>query len=309
MASQLYHTYPKRLFCFGCSFTQYLWSTWANILGTEFHDAEFYNFGKSGAGNHYIFNAIMQADSVYTFNHEDLVIVQWTNVSREDRYLEPGRDGHESKHGLEYGAWITPGNIYTQDVYNEEWRDKYFSEYGAIIRDLAFIKGAYELLKHRTQWHFIQMNNLTEYANQWDPGKKIEERPRVFGNTRLEDFKKIYSGVINSLKPSFYDVLFNNNWMQKFKSDKKLINKNFQDGHPHPLEHYDYLKRIFKHEWRDETDKAVERVQQKWVKHMDYISRTNKKFSIYEQPVKWLNMARHDLLTRKNANNDHRMHL
>ena len=47
---------PKRIFTFGCSFTNYLWSTWANILGYEFREAEFYNFGKSGAGNQYIFN-------------------------------------------------------------------------------------------------------------------------------------------------------------------------------------------------------------------------------------------------------------
>ena len=43
---------PKRLFTFGCSFTDYRWATWANILAYEL-DCEFHNFGKSGAGNQF----------------------------------------------------------------------------------------------------------------------------------------------------------------------------------------------------------------------------------------------------------------
>ena len=106
---------PKRIFTFGCSFTNYLWSTWANILGYEFREAEFYNFGKSGAGNQYIFNTLMQADAAYDFTHEDLIIVQWTNVSREDRYFHAGAEILNSTE-TSHGAWSTPGNIYSQDT-------------------------------------------------------------------------------------------------------------------------------------------------------------------------------------------------
>jgi len=37
---------PRRLFAFGCSFTQYKWPTWADILGKSFDLS--YNLGKSG---------------------------------------------------------------------------------------------------------------------------------------------------------------------------------------------------------------------------------------------------------------------
>ena len=159
---------PKRLFTFGCSFTDYIWGTWANILGYEFRKADFYNFGKAGAGNQYIFNVLMQADAAYNFTHEDLIVVQWTNVSREDRYFHAGHHGvlHDSE--TKHGAWSTPGNIYSQDIYDEEWVKKYFSEYGALVRDLAFIKAAHGMLKHKTQWHFIQMNNLGHNVDQRD---------------------------------------------------------------------------------------------------------------------------------------------
>ena len=301
---------PKRIFTFGCSFTNYLWSTWANILGYEFREAEFYNFGKSGAGNQYIFNTLMQADAAYDFTHEDLIIVQWTNVSREDRYFHAGAEILNSTEA-DHGAWSTPGNIYSQNTYNEEWLKKYFSEYGALVRDLSFIKASHEMLKHKAQWHFLQMNNLVHYVDQWDSTIKVEgsEKPKEFGKqTRVQQLRDLYKDTISTLQPSFYDVLFNNNWAQKFKSDKKLVNKFFQDGHPHPLEHYDYLKRTFKHNWRPSTNEAVGNVQKKWVKLMNDVSNTIPKFSIYNETERWSNMARFELTIRASDDIDFRTH-
>ena len=93
---------PKRIFTFGCSFTKYLWGTWANILGAEFPQAKFYNLGRPSAGNQYIHNVIMQADNVYNFCESDLVVVQWSNVYREDRYFE--------------GAWRNYNNKYSSSL-------------------------------------------------------------------------------------------------------------------------------------------------------------------------------------------------
>lgn len=298
----------NRIFTFGCSFTDYAWGTWANILGYEFPDAKFYNFGKSGAGNHYIFNTLMQADSSYNFTHEDLVIVQWTNISREDRFLdaEPTADPSFTAGG----QWITPGNIYSQGTYDESWVKKYFSEYGALLRDLAFIKSAYEMLRHKTQWHFIQMNDLVHYVDQWDTKISIDPKYAVEGIQvqRIEHLRAMYSETINQLLPSFYDTLFNNNWEQKFEADRKLVNKNFQDGHPHPLEHYDYLKRIFKHNWSKTTNKKVGEIQQKWIKYMDGASRTNKRFSLYQTEERWRQMVRNELVIRPSHDIDFRIH-
>lgn len=303
---------PKRLFTFGCSFTEYMWGTWANILGYEFRESEFYNFGKSGAGNHYIFNTLMQADAAYNFTHEDLVIIQWTNVSREDRYFHAGAEALKQFSDLNNGAWSTPGNIYSQDVYDDEWIKKHFSEYGALVRDLGFIKAAVELLRHKAQWHFIQMNDLVHYVNQWDSTVKLDnksKKTKKFGDkTRVQQLRDLYKETISYLQPSFYDVLFNNNWNQKFKSDQKLVNKNFQDGHPHPLEHYDYLKRTFKHSWRPSTNEKVGDVQKKWVKLMHGVSHNVEKFSIYQQENRWLDMIRFELGVRKSDDIDFRTH-
>jgi hypothetical protein len=55
----------SRLFTFGCSFTNYRWSTWADCLAPEFDYFE--NWGQSGGGNHYIFNSSNGSRSASSF--------------------------------------------------------------------------------------------------------------------------------------------------------------------------------------------------------------------------------------------------
>lgn len=48
----------NRLFTFGCSFTNYMWPTWADILAIEFDS--YRNWGRIGAGNHFIFYSLLE---------------------------------------------------------------------------------------------------------------------------------------------------------------------------------------------------------------------------------------------------------
>ncbi len=279
MQQQLYNIQPKRLFTFGCSFTNYTWGTWANCLAQELGDIEFVNLGRSGAGNHYIFNTLMQADALYDFTHEDLVVVQWTNVCREDRFLPQNKS---------QGPWVTPGNIYSQEVYNEEFVRKYFSEEGAYVRDLAFIKAAYEMLKHKAQWHFLQMCDIIKQPNQWDDSQGNFD-PRETSQ-RLDDAIKFYHEPLSFLRPSFYEILWHQNLQTKFSADRKLISKNFFDGHPSPLEHYKYLKGVFKHNWKNETDRQVEKTQEVWIKLLRDASKDKKGFNVSQMKQRWQDM-------------------
>ena len=47
----------KRLFTFGCSFTQWKWPTWADYIGINFD--EYYNAGQAGSDNKHILNHIL----------------------------------------------------------------------------------------------------------------------------------------------------------------------------------------------------------------------------------------------------------
>lgn len=73
-----------RLFAFGCSMTRYHYPTWADILGKSWHHYE--NWGRSGGGNAFIFNSLIECDVRNQFGPDDTVMVMWTGVSRIDAY-------------------------------------------------------------------------------------------------------------------------------------------------------------------------------------------------------------------------------
>jgi hypothetical protein len=120
----------KRVFMFGCSFTKYEWPSWANIIGFEMPNAVKYNFGQSGGGNLFISERIIAANQQYKFDQDDLILVMWSTHCREDRYIE-----HK---------WETPGNIFTQGFYPEEFVKKYSCVRGYMVRDLALMT----MIKH-----------------------------------------------------------------------------------------------------------------------------------------------------------------
>ena len=98
----------KRFFAFGCSFTSFIWPTWADIIAHEFHaqGKEAYNFGLSGSGNENIMHSVIKAYHDYDINDDDLVIIMWTSWNRMD-YIN----------GAYWAQW---GNILRFDGVDEE---------------------------------------------------------------------------------------------------------------------------------------------------------------------------------------------
>jgi len=234
MKYKLFNTKPKRIFTFGCSFTGYNWATWANILGEEFQECEFYNYGQSGAGNVYISNMVTQADCVHNFTDDDLVIVNWTNVSREDRYSEKKEE------------WIRSGNIYSQDVFSEVFVKNWANETHYRMRDYSLISLVYNLLKNKTQFHFFSMLNLKDFGDQWKSEASIKTKQE-------KTLDILYKDYLSKIKPSMYEVLWNNNLQDKMENDMKIIHPNFRDGHPLPTEHLEYLQRMFDYTFSSDT--------------------------------------------------------
>lgn len=168
----------SRLFTFGCSFTNYCWSTWADCLAPEFDNFE--NWGQIGGGNHYIFNSIMEADQRNYFGAGDTVMVCWTSIDREDRYI------------------------------NNHWHNKFhpkfklivsqFDERGFLIRDLAYIKAVKTLLESRpgVRWKFLSMVDIT--TNIGDDQSKYR------------DVMRLYSNVLDDILPGYDKTVFAGNW-------------------------------------------------------------------------------------------------
>ena len=185
----------SELFTFGCSFTSYNWSTWADILGREFDLYE--NHGRGGAGNTYIFNSILQCIAERKISESSTVIVMWSNTIREDRYV--GDD------------WIAPGCIYNQNTYNEGFME-YVDPVGFFIRDCAHISATLLALKHTgCQYIFLSMmplDNAKEYL-------RLSWTQKLLNNDTVSEYKRKYQGFFDLVRPSMLDVVYRGNWYNR----------------------------------------------------------------------------------------------
>lgn len=164
----------RRLFAFGCSFTNYRWSTWADCLAPEFDYFE--NWGQSGGGNQYIFNSFIEADRRQNFGANDTVIICWTHHMRDDRYANK--------------KWHTLGNIFTCPIYNSDYLRDHVDERGYMIRDLATMQATKMILESRPDldWCFLSTVG-TAHGD-------------------ISDVCSLYRDVIATVAPSYLDTVF-----------------------------------------------------------------------------------------------------
>lgn len=275
----------KRVFAFGCSFTKYFWSTWAEIVAFDL-GVPLYNYGRTGAGNQYIANTVAQANLKHNFTEDDLVIITWTNVSREDRWKD--------------GGWRTPGNIFTQGDYDSKFVKQWADPIGYMVRDLASIHLVRHMLDNtNVQYHMLSMCDIVNQIDQQNH-TKLESSSLVY----QEKLKELYKEDISKIHPSFFELLWKNNiWNNKLLIDAKVYGDKFSDGHPDPEEHFDYLKKIFKdHNFKYETVITVNEAQQNLVNFISSVNR--EKFALYELPDSDIQELKHLTLIQESENLD-----
>jgi len=208
----------KRFFAFGCSLTKYSWPTWADIIAQEI--PKYYNYGRSGGGNLFISNSIVEANLTHKFNKDDLVMVMWSSVSREDRYKK--------------GTWETPGNIYSQGVFDNNFVAKWADDRFYMIRDLALIELTKCYLEKVSA--DIDMFKMTDFE-ELKIVDNLNENP-------LDDVLELYSNTVKSVKPSIVDVVYQGKWpatpIKGWGGKGQTV-----DYHPTPLGHLKYIKHFF----------------------------------------------------------------
>lgn len=230
----------KRFFAFGCSFTDYIWPTWADIIGKEI--PIYQNWGKGGAGNQFIANSIVECNLRNGFKENDLIIVMWTSCSREDRYVD--------------NEWLVAATENRERVYGKEWMKKFANQgKGLMIRDFATIYTIQKLLDS-LDCDWLNLNSLPLIRFDIDRAEKdlynnlitldeLEQR-WSFQQTSLacnNDSRDIYladTEVIDLYKEIFlyikepiYNLIL-----------KNPSRPNFGDKHPSPSEHLNYINKI-----------------------------------------------------------------
>lgn len=215
MASQFLSKY-KRFFAFGCSFTDYRWPTWADIIGKEF-PGNYYNYGGGGASNPMISRSIAEADLVYKLNKEDLVIIVWSDVCREERF-----QGH---------ICGTGSVLYNPEVLSSPFLGQLPLAY--YKRDMICIHMASK---------FLDSIGLHHHMFSTVPLNKTEGTNPI----NIDDnAKAVLYPVAENIKQNYLDTIYNGNWQNQPTVDIKCQGKIIHDAHPSPSSHLKFLNTVF----------------------------------------------------------------
>ncbi len=220
-----------RLFTFGCSFTQYHWPTWADILGRE---ANYYeNWALSGGGNDFILNRLVECNQRNSLTRRDLVIIMWSGVTREDHYTT---------------LWKLRGNQYTCNDIN--WLIDNRSPQGYLLKSLNYITAAKFILDSiGCRYYFLSML----------PVGHLEFEVTAPDATMLG----LYQNVTSTILPSVFETVYQSNW--DGPSQRVSLawpgKKPGYDPHPVPSLHLEYLKKTFP---RLRVSKDTENFVEQW---------------------------------------------
>jgi len=215
------YNYSGRFFAFGCSFTaSHNRPTWADLIGREF--SEYQNWARGGMGNQFIFNQLIEANLRNKFTSDDTVMIMWSSITREDRYLKQ-KDG-----------WFGQGSVY--NTKSSDWLQENACDRGYLLRDLAVIEAAKDLLTYwNVAYKFLAMMPLVTPTESFS-NKHI-------GNEN-QDIIKLYKQTLSSIKPSVFEVIYKSrDWNYRPSTFDKPVN-GVRDPHPDPKESLEYIQTV-----------------------------------------------------------------
>lgn len=171
-------------------------------------------------GNQYIFNQLIESNLRNKFTTTDTVIIMWTSFTREDRYVK------------DLGGWYSGGNIYQSNDVSIDWLRKFACTRGYLLRDLATISAARDLLNlWGVNYKFLSMMPLDQSETHISSGDK--------------DVLELYKDVLADIKPSVYEIIFNlENWQLKKSNFTPLDHQGYRDAHPDPTEALEYVQTV-----------------------------------------------------------------
>lgn len=260
-----------RIWTFGCSFTQYFYPTWADILIHQAESNHWFgeNWGSVGKGNLYIANKVQECHARNNLGPNDWVFICWTNYFREDTYT--------AKKG-----WHSPRFIFQQKEYYDGTVNGFGSAKYYAMRDLAQIQATKLSLKSLgvNQFHFNILPMSGGDAN-------IDE---VYNTYKLE-----FDG------PAMMDSL--NLTLQDAESKKHRLRSHppespsdiMEEWHPLPWEHLEYIKKHIqpKVKWlntgvTESTEKFVESWKDKLLSMPDPIDLGKTEWLVKRKLNQWL---------------------
>jgi hypothetical protein len=206
----------KRFFAFGCSFTDYYWPTWADIVGHHF-SGNYFNHGNSGCANGHILRTFVEMNQRYNFNKDDLIMIAWTDYLRDE--------GWRPDTGLQGCGSILHNFQYTKYNWNEHFSKLNVNEF--LKRDLIYMRTAI-LLSEKFESNLF-MFSINDISNA-----EMDE----YGVTASPEILALFPEVVEKLLYSFQETV-------QWKDHKGIPAISGHDNHPSPGMHLTHLLKVF----------------------------------------------------------------
>lgn len=250
-----------RLFTFGCSFTNWIYPTWADIVARNF-DITLHNYGSGGNGNLCISTLLNQANLFYNFNEKDLVMVMWASMHRNDHYnIFPSHELHvqaladgtvrDQVWNKKQNLWKSGSDLLSAEVMEH---NSYPDARGFMIRDCAQMDYAIRMCGN-ADFDSVHMMAVSPHEQaEYDFSAAdfpVEDVLDMYTNQIMPNI----TGDISLCKFLEFDFHGRMTWLD----DGELR----QDHHPLPSEHIKYLNTLgldISHDVRDWADKADQSV-------------------------------------------------
>ena len=223
----------KRIITFGCSWTKYFWPTWANVI-SEILEVPLVNQGCAGIGNVAILHKMLAWDLEHGFDDTDLVLVNWSSFTREDR--------------IKNGCWKTGGNIVRSRFYDDKFIRNYWDEENDFVKNAGAIIMAGRLFNIDYQ-SYMPWQSINSYSPIQDPFelKRQDQLPNEF--VPQGDWYNKWSSQISHIEGFDRDVGHEIVGFDKGWQDLAC------DNHPGILTHTYHAIKIAKHLGFEDTDK------------------------------------------------------
>ena len=272
----------KRFFALGCSFTNWHWPTWADLLNYD-NNLEYYNYGYPAMGNTYIVSMLEQLDRHYKFCETDCVAIGWSTFGRQSLYRTQDIKTMISNVDTDYfnittpNHWITAGDTYATLVQDTSTLNL-DCDRGRLIKDLSCISLVTNKLKHSSftafQFYTISPERMCEFDN-------------AITSTHKQDIFEMYKDLDNDMiSKSMHDDIGipfgENEYSYQYYSawDDNVLT---DDKHPNSLQHLQYITNAgynFSQQTIDHANHCHE-VMQKVVKMRDLLNSGEWQYSAY----------------------------
>lgn len=205
----------NRIFTFGCSFVEYSWPTWADMI---LYENEGRNVGLCGTGVESMLYRFIDADRAFSFTKDDIIIMIFTTPIRWDLIVNM--------------QWCMYGQTITSDLIKYE--DKLFCIDGLMYKSYYSMKIIDDLIKSKgLKAIYGSVNNPYENVGNYFEILNISDQTR--------DLIRYVSDNVKIDLKDFHTQLYEKTpgW-----ETTKIYSNGQCDYHPRPKDHFMWVKNV-----------------------------------------------------------------